>query len=336
MKLRERIRETIERYGMLGARDKVLVAVSGGPDSVFLLHILNSLRKTMNFRLFVGHLDHGIRARESSKDARFVKGLAKSAGLEMVGEKLKSGSGENKTVSLEERLREKRYDFFKRGARLTGCNIVATAHTLDDQAETVLMRIIKGSSLKGVCGIHPFRREGSVRFVRPLIGIEKSEILRFLKENQISFRIDRTNYEERFLRNRIRNKVLPYLSKINPRIKRSLFNLAESLREDYEFIEAEKKIRKGLVKKKKSMQYFMLRDIMLQPSALRKEMIRDVLEKSGANIKKLTFRHWGDIDYLMRRKAAGKSIDLPGKIRVRRSHESIIVENSQKRVNCNR
>ena len=201
---------------------------------------------------------------------------------------------------------------------------MATAHTLDDQAETVMMRVIKGASLKGLVGIHPVRFEGRIKFIRPLLEVEKKEVIKYLRKKKIPFRIDRTNTEDRFLRNRVRNKILPYLAKVNPRLKRSLFNLSEHLREDYEFIEEEKNKRKNLIKSKKSLRYIGLADILLQPRALRKEIAREALKSAGGNIKKLTFRHWRDVDNFIRTKETGKSIDLPGGVKIKKTRDRLI------------
>ncbi|OGW75324.1 MAG: tRNA lysidine(34) synthetase TilS, partial [Omnitrophica bacterium RBG_13_46_9] len=273
--------------------------------------------------LYVAHLDHGMRGGESRRDARFVKDMAGKARLGLVLKKISPTVGKSK-LSLEERLREKRYAFFKEACRKTGAGVVATAHTLDDQAETVLMRIVKGASLKGLVGIHPVRVDKNLRFIRPLIEIEKKDITRFLKRKNIPFRTDRTNFENRFLRNAIRNKVLPYLEKYNPCVKRSLSNLADSLREDYEFIEEEKHRRRNLIRPGKYADYILLRDILLQPKALQREIVREALKRAGANIKKLTFRHWKDFDVFMRTREKGKSLDLPGSVRVVKAENRLV------------
>jgi tRNA(Ile)-lysidine synthase len=309
---------------MLRAGDKVLAAVSGGPDSVFLVHILKYLERRLGIGLYIAHMDHGVRGRESGRDARFVRKLAKSLKVKAVHKKLISIKNTASPFSLEERLREKRYEFLKATASRLKCRLVATGHTLDDQAETVLMRIIKGASLKGIIGIHPVRRDGRIRFIRPLIEIEKKDIIGYLKTRRLPFMVDRTNLENRFLRNKIRNRILPYLARINPRVKRALFNLSDSMREDYDFIEEEKKKIKPIRKGKKSARYILLRDLVLQPKALQKEIAREALKEAGGNIKKLTFRHWRDIDSLIRTKQKGKSLDLPGGVKIRKARDRII------------
>jgi tRNA(Ile)-lysidine synthase len=325
MELTHKILDTISRYGMLGKGDRALVGVSGGPDSVFLVHALNDLKRRLGITLCAAHLNHGTRGKESERDAQFVRKLARSLRIKLYYGKLTPLTGVGSKFSPEERLREKRYVFFEKAASAMKCRIVATAHTLDDQAETVLMRIIKGAALRGIVGIHPARVTKNIKFIRPLIEIEKKDIHLFLKNKKIPFRVDRTNSENRFLRNRIRNRVLPYLSKINPRLKRSLSNLAESLRQDFEFIEEEiKKIKPSIKAKKKSLRYVLLRDILLQPKALQKEIVREAFKETGGNIKKLTFRHWRDVDSLIRKKEIGKSLDLPGRVKMRKTRDRII------------
>jgi len=315
MKIIKEIFNTISRHEMLRKGDRVLVAVSGGPDSVFLLHILKELEGKLGIKLFVCHLDHSMRGRESSQDAKFVKRLAKKLNLRAVTAKIKEKQS-SKKLSKEEWLRGKRYLFFKRSAHMVRANAIATAHTMDDQAETVIMRVIKGSSIKGLVGVHPVRLENKIKFIRPLISFEKKEILMFLEKSKIPYRLDQTNKENAFLRNRIRNKLLPHLAQYNPRIKRSLCNLAESLKEDFDFIAEEKKKRASLLKGEGPARSICLSSLLLQPKAIQKEMVRETLLLMGANVKKLTYRHRKDIEDFVTKKAKGKSLDLPDGVRV--------------------
>lgn len=315
---------------MLTPGDRVLIALSGGPDSVCLLHILNYLKKRLNIKLYIAHLNHGIRGKESEKDADFVKKLARALNIKLVYGKLiikKTGSKK----SIEEFLREKRYRFLKKAANKLKIDAVATAHTLDDQAETVLMRIIKGSTLKGLIGIPPVRYDGKLKIIRPFIKTEKREILDYLEKNKIPFRVDSTNLEEKYFRNVIRKKILPYLSKFNPRIKRSLSNLASSLLEDFEFINLEKQKRLKLIKSSVRKKNMKITDILLQPKSIQREIIREVIKGIGGDIKKLTYRHWKDIDEFIKSKPRGKSVDLPGRIRVKKVGGDIIFVKSNNR-----
>ncbi|MCX5714939.1 MAG: tRNA lysidine(34) synthetase TilS, partial [Candidatus Omnitrophica bacterium] len=233
----ERVLKTIRNYEMLKPGDTVLIAVSGGPDSVFLLQALAHLKIKLKLKkLVVCNLDHGIRGKESSEDSLFVKKIAEDLNLGFIHKKIDLSKKRSKDLSTEEIAREERYKFFNDAAKAVKADIVATGHTLDDQAETILMRIIKGASLKGVIGISPVREEGPLKIIRPLFELEKAEIERYLDERGREYRIDSTNSEGIYFRNVVRKDIIPYLEKYNPRLKRALCSLAEHLREDFEFI----------------------------------------------------------------------------------------------------
>ena len=306
---------------MIKPADTVLVAVSGGPDSIFLLHALKSLANKLKIKkIAVCHLDHGLRGKESASDALFVKKIAKELGLQFFSKKVNLAKAKAGKLSVEEMAREARYRFYKDAALKARANIVATGHTLDDQAETVLMRLVKGASLKGVVGIPPVRREGSIVFIRPLLGIEKKEIADYLERTKIGFRIDRTNLEKIYFRNVVRSEIIPFLEKYNPRLKRSLSNFAEHLREDFEFIEKEKdKARKIISQSDAGELEIQLKDIVIQPKSLQKEILRDALEKIGGEVKRLSFRHWKDAEDFIKYKRTGNALDLPGGIRITRT-----------------
>jgi tRNA(Ile)-lysidine synthase len=256
-------------------------------------------------------------------DSRFVKDLSRALGLKCAYKKLALNKKDlSRGLSIEELLREKRYRFFKAASKAYKANILATGHTMDDQAETVLMRVIKGATIKGLVGIQPKRREGSIAVIRPLIDIEKQQILLSLKKNRISYRCDHTNNNEKFFRNTVRLKVMPYLLKYNPKLKRSLCLMSESLREDHAFIEEEKR-RRELIKKNGKYVSIKLKDIVVQPKTLQREILRDAMIKSGGSVKKLTYRHWKDMDDFLKFKRKGQSIDLPGGIILKRSDDAI-------------
>ena len=184
------------------------------------------------------------------------------------------------------------------------------------------MRIIKGASLKGIIGISPSRSIGSVRVVRPLFDLEKKEIEDYLDERSVAYRIDSTNLEPIYFRNTVRKEILPYLEKYNPRLKRVLCSLAEHLREDYEFIQESKEsvIRNTqYARRNVSNVEIKLKDLIIQPKALQKEILRDLLERSGGEVKRLSFRHWKELERLIAHKGKGISLDLPGDIRITRT-----------------
>ncbi len=320
----ERALKTIRRYDMVSPGDVVLAAVSGGPDSVFLLHVLARLKNKLKIKkIAVCNLDHGLRGKESRDDSLFVKKTAAKLGLEFIHKKIDLKS--NDDLSTEELARRERYKFFRFAAEKAGANVIATGHTLDDQAETVLMRLIKGASLKGIVGIPPARDEGSFKVIRPLIEFEKREIVKYLDESGLSYRTDSTNAEPVYFRNVVRSEIIPFLEKYNPRLKRSLFSLAEHLREDFEFISQERlRIQKTFSRAEGRAAEIKLKDIVLQPGAIQKEILRDFLEKAGGEVKKLSFRHWKELEALIKHGKKGNCADLPGGVRAART-ETLLV-----------
>ncbi len=322
----EQVLKTARSYEMLKAGDAVLAAVSGGPDSVFLVHALSGLKNKLKLKkIVVCNLDHGLRGEDSKKDSIFAGKLAKEMGFEFFHKSIDLKNIKHKGTSTEEAAREERYKFFKEAAALSGADVIATGHTLDDQAETILMRFIKGSALKGIVGIAPVREFGGLKVIRPLIELEKSEILNYLDTADIDYKIDKSNAEPIYFRNVVRSQILPFLEKYNPKLKRSLFNLAEHLREDFDFIEqAKSKIMGGQPVSGARRVEIRLKDIAVQPGALQKEILRDLLEDAGGEVKRLSFRHWKEMESLIRHKSSGNSVDLPGGIRVTRLPDKMV------------
>ncbi len=321
----EQVLKTIRNYELLKPRDAVLAACSGGPDSVFLLHALVRLKGKLKLKkVAVCNLDHGLRGRESLADSLFVRRIAKELGLEFIHKRVNLRSSGSKGLSIEELARAERYKFFKESGAKLRAGVIATGHTLDDQAETVLMRVIKGTSLKGLVGIAPSRSEGAVRIVRPLFELEKSEIVEYLDNEGIDYRIDHTNLEPIYFRNIVRGQIIPFLEKFNPRLKRALFNMAEHLREDFEFIEEANAGIKGLVSfSKNGGVEVSLKDLIVQARVIQKEILRDSLAKAGGEVKKLSFRHWKEVEALINRKAKGNSVHLPGGIKATRGEKAL-------------
>lgn len=326
LNLIERVLKTIRSYDMIAPGDIVLAAVSGGPDSALLLHCLAKLKNKLKIKeVVVCNLDHGLRGRESRADSLFVRDCASELGLKFMHKRVDLKNTARGNLSTEELARKVRYEFFNKAAAKTGANVIATGHTLDDQAETVLIRVIRGASLKGMAGISPVRREGHLRVIRPLIELEKSEILRYLADSKMPCRIDSTNAEPVYFRNVVRSEVMPFLERFNPRIKRALSSMAEHLREDFEFIaEAKDRICKNVLRKSARRVEIRLKDIVMQPKALQKEILRDSLESAGGEVKKLSFRHWKELENLMKYGRNGNSIHLPGGIKAARSADFII------------
>jgi len=321
----KRIKDTIKQNDMLNEGDRVLAAVSGGPDSVCLLEVLCRIRKTFQTEIIVANMDHCLRGEQSEKDSEFVEELSRKLKLGFLHKKVKIRSLGAKGVSLEELARGERYKFLKEAALRENCNVIATGHTMDDQSETVLMRMIHGAGLAGLSGIPSVRYEGNIKIIRPLIRIEKRDILEFLKKEKICFVQDKSNLDLKFVRNYARHKILPFLEESNPKIRRTLANLADSLREDYVFLSAEREKIIGKYRKSaREINSIKIKDMILQPKAVRKEIFKELITKAGGNIKKLTYRHWMDMNYFLISAARGKSLNLPGGVKIIKKNDEIV------------
>jgi len=219
------IHDVLKRHGMLAPGDAVGVTVSGGADSVALTLLLLELQDELGIRLAVLHLNHRLRGAESDADAEFVAGFARSHGLEIVSRTVDVGSyAESHGLNVEDAGRRLRYAFFDEQVALGRANKVALAHTADDQAETVLAKLIRGTGPTGLAGIYPVA--GNV--IRPLIEVRRADLRAFLKSRNQTWREDATNGDESRLRARIRARLLPLLeADFQPHIVRNLSNLAD-------------------------------------------------------------------------------------------------------------
>lgn len=224
-KITNKIRQVVESFFEIG--EQIVVGVSGGADSITLLDALANSKK--NFNLIVAHLNHGLREKEALKDQKLVLEYCKKKDLLFVLKKLEIEKiAKEKKISIEECGRIKRYEFFK---SLGGT--IATAHTLSDLTETFLINILRGCSLKGLLSI-PQKRDN---IIRPLLTFKREEIEQYCKENSIKFATDSTNFEEKFLRNKLRLNVISVLKQINPSFEKNLLKTINSLKLDEEFLD---------------------------------------------------------------------------------------------------
>jgi len=233
MPLLDRVREYIVRYGMLEPGDRVIVAVSGGPDSLALTHALHRLAPEWGLSLHLFHMEHGLRGEASQADAAFVADLARELSLPLTTVALRPGELEALPGSLEDNARRRRYAEMARLAAAIGAQRAATGHNRNDQAETVLMRLLRGSGTTGLAGIPPVRREDGFFIIRPLLDCSRKEILEYCRTHGLKPRLDASNLESGFTRNRIRLELLPALTeRFGEAVVDNLAQAAEVLREE--------------------------------------------------------------------------------------------------------
>ena len=234
--MQKRVLETITKYNLIESGDKLVLGVSGGPDSICMLEILNQLKEKLNFEIVVAHINHGIRE-NAILDEKYVEEYCKKLDVEyyVLKVKLKELSKEKK-IGLEEAGRKVRYDFFDTILEKTKSNKIAIAHNKNDRVETIILNILRGSGSLGLKGIEP--KNG--KYIRPIIEIERSEVEDFCLKNNINPRIDESNFENEFSRNRVRNVVIPYIKEeFNPNIVETIIRMSDIISEENEFLEEE-------------------------------------------------------------------------------------------------
>jgi tRNA(Ile)-lysidine synthase len=328
--LQREVKAFISKHGLLSRGDHVLVAVSGGPDSVTLLHVLTDLRAELGIELEVAHLQHGIRGKEARKDARFVAEMTERLGLsfhlrEVNVRQIRSAAGKG---NLEQLAREERYRFFAEVARDRKVSKVAVGHTLDDQAETVLMRFLRGSGMTGLSGMSPLRpleaANREVLLVRPLLEISKADILEFLEKKRIDYRIDRTNQDTSLLRNWIRCRLLPQLKqKIDPQLPARLAQQAELIRAEDAFLERLARHELDEIHDHKSVD----RKLFLKyPGAMQRRIFRLWIEETRGHLRGVDFTHIDKLLKLVESETPQSRFAIPGGWEFLREYETLRLE----------
>jgi len=311
----------------------LLVAVSGGPDSVCLLHILHNLSKKTGLSLCAAHLDHALRP-DSTNDAQYVFDLCHKLDIPIIIERadVKAFQKKNK-LSLEEAAREVRYDFLARAARSAGTNTIALGHTQNDQAETILLHIIRGSGTRGLRGLQPVsqRKVANKRLtlLRPLLHITRSETESYCSRNRLEPHIDPTNMDTSLLRNRVRLQLLPDLKKYNPGIIEALLRNAAVGAADVEFIDKNAAaIYKRIVRRQANGLQISREGILKLHPSLQRAILRKAIENVTGTLKDIEAGHIEDmLDLLV--KPTGKRIQLPYGLTLRSDYDVIYLEHRQ-------
>lgn len=245
--LEDKVLDTITKYNMIQDNDKVVIGVSGGPDSIALLTILNKLKEKWNIKLYVAHINHRIR-KEAEEETEYVKDFCAKIGVEIYIKEINvEEEAKRLKIGTEEAGRNIRYAFFEEVLEKVGANKIATAHQKNDNAETVLMNIMRGTSIAGLKGIEKVR-DG--KFIRPLIECSREEIENYCKDNKLDPKYDKSNNENIYTRNKIRNLLIPYLQKeYNPNIIDTINRLADLAAQEEQFLNkvVEKEYEKLLI-----------------------------------------------------------------------------------------
>ena len=231
----EQVYNCIKKYKLINEGDKLLIGVSGGPDSICLLHILNTLKKKIKFEIYVAHVNHMIRE-EANSETEYVQEFCENLGIECFVKKMDVQKYANKNkIGTEEAGRNIRYEFFDEVAKKVSANKIATAHNNNDKAETVLLNILRGSGLSGLKGIEAIRDN---KYIRPLIETTRQDIEEYCDKHNLQPKIDKSNLESIYKRNKVRNDLIPYIQKeFNPNFLKTINRLSEVATEENEYME---------------------------------------------------------------------------------------------------
>lgn len=319
------INNTISQFDMIREKETILMGVSGGPDSVALVRVLIGLRKIHHINaLGIAHLNHGLRGDESLRDENFVRNLAQSFSLPFFLKKMDIKTlSEKEHLSVEEAGRNARYEFFTKLAKNHGFTKIATGHNRDDNAEMVLMNILRGSGPRGLSGIPPVREN---QFIRPLIQMPKTRILNFLKKKKQAFVLDSSNTDPSYLRNKIRHNLIPMLEQeFNPETKSCLDRLSQILRLENDFLDnqADQIFHACVIKQDKAFIALSIEKLTSNHPALVNRVLRQAIAWAKKDLKRITLAHIQDILVFIARSESGKSLDLPGKIRVYKKQDML-------------
>jgi len=320
--------ETIQKLHMLKTNDRVVVAVSGGPDSVAMLYLLNRLKKKWRLYLHLAHLNHMLRYDEADSDSLFVVNLARRLKLPLTCEsKNVEEVAKTAKLSIEDAARRVRYDFLLKVAKEKFATKISLGHNQDDQAETVLMRFVRGSGICGLRGIPPKRELDTCLIIRPLIEVGRSEILHFLSAKDIPYRTDSSNLKNVYFRNRIRNTLLPILEKgFNRNIKEVLVNFARNISEDFDYLQKAgqmkfKSVRENSTNGEVTIE---LKNFSALHKALQKLVARSAIRELKGNVHRIDYRHWKELEELAAKRPKDSIVDLPGGVSVVKSGTNLV------------
>jgi len=314
--LLQKVKDTINNKNLIQKNDIVVVGVSGGPDSICLLHILLQIQKDLDFKIYVAHINHGIRE-EAKSDAEYVRKFCAENHIEFYLKEINVIQvSKNEKISTEEAGRKVRYSFFEDILNKVNGNKIATAHTASDNAETILMNLMRGTGTTGLKGIQPKRNN---KYIRPLIECNRKEIEEYCKNANLNPRHDKTNDENIYTRNKIRNILIPFIEKeFNPNFVTSLNRLSEIVSTENEYLDqiTDKIYKEILINKQKDQIVLDLKKFNNQETVIKNRIIRYTITQIFGTSQSIEKKHISDIIKLCDRNIGNKFLIPNKKIKI--------------------
>ncbi|MGB8321281.1 MAG: tRNA lysidine(34) synthetase TilS, partial [Ignavibacteriaceae bacterium] len=320
--IEQKVIRFIDEKKLIDKNDRILIALSGGPDSVFLLHFLNKYRRRFKIELGALHVNHRLRGNNADEDEKFCKQICRELGTEYfsVKKNVKSFASRRK-ISLEEAGRKIRYSVLESTAKQNKYNKIATAHNSNDNAETVLLNLIKGTGIKGISGIEVKRKN----IIRPVISLKKDEILNYLDQKKLNYRIDETNFSSDYERNFIRNEIIPLIkSRLNPSLESSVFNSSEVFKRISSRIdkEIESFFNSAIFDKKQNLLTFFPGKLNNLDEDLLGDFIKELVKRNF--LVQLSFKDINNIILLFNSKT-GKRVNLSDSLSAVKERNQILI-----------
>ena len=309
--MKEAVLKTIKKYNLIEAKDKIVLGVSGGPDSLFMLNILNELKEELDIELIVAHINHMIRA-EADEEEQFVKEFCKKINVKFYSKRIEVEKyANNNKIGLEEAGRKIRYEFFEEILQKDNANKIAVAHNKNDKVETIIMHLLRGSGVSGLQGI----QAKTNKIIRPIIEIERKDIEKYCEDQKLDPRIDKSNFDNTYTRNKIRNVVIPYIKdEFNPNIIEAMTRLSEVITEENVYLKkvTETEYEKILIQKRENEILLDLKKFNELDNIIKKRIILYTVSKLRGGSQGIEKIHIEDIVKLCKNNIGNKFL-IPNK-----------------------
>ncbi len=329
--LKEKVLSAINEYNLIEENETILVGVSGGPDSMALLYVLMEIRSSLNFNLIIAHVNHGVRGEDARADQLFVEEISKNLNIPYYTKNVNMIEyGKERGISSEEAGRELRYGFFREILEDLGGGKIAVAHNMNDQGETLLMRIMRGTGIDGLKGMGFVNQD----IIRPILGIDRKEIEAYIENNNIRTVLDKTNLMPIYSRNKVRLELIPYIEEnFNPNIINTLWRMSKISSIDSNFLESYSEKRFNIVMKKQEkeciildMEMFLSEDICIQ-----QRIIRNSILKINGSLQGISENQISNALNVFSMSDTGKEVHMSNNIVAKKSYGDLIIERHKKK-----